>query len=334
MGIKNIQKIFIFGFASLIFCFGVLLLTGNLLYSYILLVVAFAGVLCMLIGTIYLPQKRMEKTLLSLRESGGWKQCLKNGTAAQKPEFAALCDIVQQCVRDISRENTASLYDKQSQINALQSQINPHFLYNTLECIRGQALMEGANEIAKMAEALSSFFRYSISQKENLVTLRDEMNNIRNYFSIQEYRFNNKFRLYIRLDEQDVEIYDYYMPKLTIQPIVENAIFHGLESKGDEGDVIIDLVRTPERILIMISDNGVGMSPDAVDRLNSKIRGEIPIEDQPSAKSSGIALVNVNRRIQLYFGEAYGVKVYSTVNRGTDVEICLPLLKDKIKLKQ
>ena len=117
---------------------------------------------------------------------------------------------------------------KQAELNALQNQINPHFLYNTLECIRGKAMVQGAEQIANMTEALSAFFRYSISIQENLVTLEQELQNTKNYFLIQKYRFGNRFHLRIFLVEES-EAGEYLMPKMTLQPIVENAIFHGLE---------------------------------------------------------------------------------------------------------
>lgn len=130
-----------------------------------------------------------------------------------------------------TRKNNAQILNKQTELTALQSQINPHFLYNTLETIRGQALIDDNEEIAKMVEALSAFFRYSISRKGNLVTLRDELANIENYMLIQRYRFNNRFSMEVLIDEEDEEAFDFLIPRLIIQPVVENAIFHGLEEK-------------------------------------------------------------------------------------------------------
>ena len=128
--------------------------------------------------------------------------------------------------------NNAEIFNKQTELTALQSQINPHFLYNTLDTIRGQAMCDDNIEVANMIETLASFFRYSISRKGNLVTLRDELNNINNYMRIQQYRFNNRFSLEIVVDEEDMQAYDFYVPRLILQPIVENAIVHGLEEKS------------------------------------------------------------------------------------------------------
>ena len=203
-----------------------------------------------------------------------------------------------------TRKNNAQILNKQTELTALQSQINPHFLYNTLETIRGQALIDDNEEIAKMVEALSAFFRYSISRKGNLVTLRDELANIENYMLIQRYRFNNRFSMEVLIDEEDEEAFDFLIQRLIIQPVVENAIFHGL-----------------------ISDNGKGMDADTLKELNARIQSnnvELDDREERNQRNTGIALPNIHKRIQLLFGEEYGVNVYSTAGQGTDVEITIP----------
>lgn len=237
-------------------------------------------------------------------------------------------DIVEKEIEEDSEESVKTV-DKQAQISILQNQINPHFLYNTLESIRGQAIIEGADEIVKMVEALAIFFRYSISQKGNLVTLRDEINNVKNYFTIQQYRFNNRFSLNIKVDEDDEGVYDCLLPKLTLQPIVENAIFHGLETKGENGCVTISIIPTQKQLLITVSDDGVGINPEMLEEINRKIRNALTEDNENQTESSqGIALINVNKRIKLILGHQFGIHVYSTVNRGTDVEILIPQIKD------
>jgi two-component system sensor histidine kinase YesM len=221
------------------------------------------------------------------------------------------------------------MIDAASRINALESQINPHFLYNTLESIRGQALTEGATEIAATTEALASFFRYNISSKGRIVPLRDELNNINNYFLIQAYRFGDKCALDLNVDaDDDEDVYEYLVPKLSIQPIVENAIFHGLEPKGEKGRVSISITPTRKRLLIVVSDDGIGMRPEALEEINDSLETGLLAEVRASGEPTGIALPNVNERIKLLFGQGYGLRVYSTYNRGTDVEITLPLVKD------
>lgn len=225
----------------------------------------------------------------------------------------------------INEEYTVQVSDKQAKIAALQSQINPHFLYNTLECIRSEALLYECQSIADMAKALAAFFRYSISKKENIVTVRDELRNIENYFMIQSYRFENKFSFDIKVSQEDAEVYNYQVPKLSLQPIVENAIFHGLETKAADGKVTIRAYTTDKELVMVISDNGVGIAPDTLLQMQNALRTQGQLEMHKSSEhGNGIALYNVNQRIKLLFGEAYGLHIYSTKGMGTDVEIWLP----------
>lgn len=226
-----------------------------------------------------------------------------------------------------TRKDNVQILNKQTELTALQSQINPHFLYNTLETIRGQALIDDNIEIAKMVEALSAFFRYSISRKGNLVTLRDELVNIENYMLIQRYRFNNRFSLEVIVDEEDEQAYDFLIPRLIIQPVVENAIFHGLEEKLEGGKVTIEVIVTDQNLILTISDNGKGMDRDKLKELNLRIQSndeELEDSKNRNTRNTGIALSNIHKRIQLLFGDEYGVNVYSTAGQGTDVEITIP----------
>lgn len=230
---------------------------------------------------------------------------------------------MKSCRNDrLEREYATDILNKQAELDALQSQINPHFLYNTLDSIRGQALSEGAEDIADMTEALSTFFRYSISNRNNVVTLEEELENVRNYFMIQQFRFNNRFRLEILPVPQEL-LNSCRLPKLTLQPILENTIIHGMEEKIGPGTIHIRVTWTDARTVITISDDGTGMSEETLLHLQEKLRGEAPVPLK-RAKGSGIALTNVNRRIKLLFGSDYGLRVMSTLGIGTDVEITLP----------
>ena len=230
-------------------------------------------------------------------------------------------------------EYSVRMVDKQAKLSALQSQINPHFLYNTLECIRSEALLYDCDSIARMAKALASFFRYSISKKENIVTLREEFNNIENYFLIQSYRFDDKFSFEILAAPEDREAYSCLIPKLSLQPIVENAIFHGLETKPDKGKVTIRVEMTEKNVIIIVSDDGVGIGREELERMRDSIKNSRKETDQegksPGERGNGIALTNVSQRIKLIFGEDYGLNLYSTKGIGTDVEIILPIMTDK-----
>ncbi|PXX53703.1 histidine kinase/DNA gyrase B/HSP90-like ATPase [Hungatella effluvii] len=230
-------------------------------------------------------------------------------------------------------EYSVRMVDKQAKLSALQSQINPHFLYNTLECIRSEALLYDCDSIARMAKALASFFRYSISKKENIVTLREEFNNIENYFLIQSYRFDDKFSFEILAAPEDREAYSCLIPKLSLQPIVENAIFHGLETKPDKGKVTIRVEMTEKNVIIIVSDDGVGIGREELERMRDSLKNSKKETDKERKTSgergNGIALTNVSQRIKLIFGDDYGLNLYSTKGIGTDVEIILPIMTDK-----
>lgn len=222
---------------------------------------------------------------------------------------------------------------KQAEYLALQNQINPHFLYNTLEGIRSEALIAGVDSIAEMTEALSTFFRYTISQVNHLVTLEDELANIENYYYIQQFRFGDKLELNIEYvhdeDTGDNEILSWRLPKLTLQPVVENSIYHGIEKKIGKGHLNIRVTATKGSLIIKISDDGMGIEPEKLRLLNDKLR-VLSLDDvnpKTSAKG-GIAIVNVNNRIKLLFGETYGVYIYSQPGVGTDVEITLPVVTE------
>jgi two-component system sensor histidine kinase YesM len=229
----------------------------------------------------------------------------------------------------MDREDAARILMEQAEIDSLQSQINPHFLYNTLESIRGQAIVEGVDEIADMIEALSAFFRYSVSQRGRLVTLTEELKTVENYLLIQRFRFRKKIQLVLSLEEGE-DLLKFTLPKLTIQPIVENAIYHGLEAKLGDGEIRIRVLVTEKRLIVHVVDDGVGMEKTKLDALNESFRSgkhSSPAGDRTSSR--GIALANVNRRIKLNYGDSFGLVIYSTPDVGTDVEIVLPLIKEQ-----
>lgn len=249
------------------------------------------------------------------------KECFRY---AGNPVFRLFSEILQRYADDLESGYSAKVEDRQSKINSLQSQINPHFLYNTLECIRSEAVCEGCESIAKMAKALASFFRYSISRKENVVTVEDELNNIRHYIMIQNYRFEDKFLFQVEMSPEDRVAYTCQIPKMTIQPIVENAIFHGLETKQGVCLLMIRVKLTENLVLLTVSDNGIGMDEEQLHRLRQGMEQENR-GGGGSAHGNGIALYNVNQRLKLLFGESYGIHVYSTEGEGTDVEIQMPI---------
>lgn len=219
------------------------------------------------------------------------------------------------------------LNKRQAQYLALQNQINPHFLYNTLESIRGEALIAGMDNIADMTEALAKFFRYTITKVENLVSVEEELDNCETYFLIQQYRFGSRLKLHILYEEENREnIMNCRIPKLTLQPVLENSIIHGTELKIGTGNLTIRFELTDKRLIIRISDDGIGMDEQTLAKLNRQLgRGGKALAEY-GEKKGGIALVNVNNRIHLLFGEEYGMHIYSIQGKGTDVEVTLPIV--------
>ena len=236
--------------------------------------------------------------------------------------------LIEKVAFATNSEYSSQLLKVQAQINALYSQINPHFLYNTLEMIRSQALDQGVENVADMAEALSTMFRYNIGHPGDMATLSEELENVYNYFRIQQYRFPNRFMLVKLFDETDVELLNCLIPRLTLQPIVENAIYHGLEEKVGSGSVSIRIFTTGDRIVIRIADDGVGISSSRLESIRRIMElGTSFVYGENSKQNNGIALININQRIQLYYGKEYGITLSSVENSGAIVEIELPYLE-------
>lgn len=245
------------------------------------------------------------------------------------PEWNSL---IRKLNEVINREDRLLLSHKEAEYLALQNQINPHFLYNTLEAIRGDALVAGLSSLASTAEALASFFRYTISGENILSTVEDELTNIRNYFLIQRYRFGENLKLEIVFIDKEEEIRKLRIPKLTLQPIVENCVFHGLETKENKGTIKISFDQTQKFLFISVKDDGIGMSQEELDSLNASLvespfrldREENRLLKKDGGRHTGIALKNVSQRIKLLFGNEYGITIYSALGVGTNVKIVLP----------
>lgn len=223
---------------------------------------------------------------------------------------------------DEGEDEKLNLIKKRMEISYLQYQINPHFLYNTLDSIRSRALVDGQAEIAKMTEILSRFFRYCINSSDTLVTVQEELEHIRDYYYIQKYRFGEKLNLQIELEEE--EINKLYLPKMTLQPVVENAIVHGLEKVEHKGEIRLWLYKTQRKLVIVVSDNGAGMNREALIRLNEKMENIRFKADGKKGNRTGIALNNTNVRLKMIFGEESGIHYRSMPEEGTEAMVTLP----------
>lgn len=201
---------------------------------------------------------------------------------------------------------------QETEYKALQAQINPHFLYNTLDSINWMAKVNQQPKISIMAEALGNMMRNIISKKAPLISIADELLIVENYVTIQKYRYNDRLTFTLEsLSENE----SYLIPKLSIQPIVENTIQHGVEESIFGCDILVKIHALDEKLRIVVEDNGPGMDEHTV---KSIFAGEV------KRKGTGIGLRNINDRIKLMFGSAYGLQIESEVGKGTRVTITLP----------
>ncbi|HIT88923.1 MAG TPA: sensor histidine kinase [Candidatus Merdenecus merdavium] len=211
---------------------------------------------------------------------------------------------------------------RKNELNVLQSQINPHFLYNTLDIIVWMIENEKKSEAVKVVMALSRFFRISLSKGQSIISIKNEIEHVRSYLTIQNMRFKNRFKYFIEIDE---EIEKYSTIKLVLQPLVENAIYHGMEFMDGDGEIRIYALKEEEDIFIYIEDNGFGMTREVVERI---MEGKV----DPKGKGSGIGINNVNERIKLYYGQEYGITIQSEPDEGTTIMVHIPaILYDEIK---
>ncbi len=206
---------------------------------------------------------------------------------------------------------------RKSELNALQAQINPHFLYNTLDSIIWMIEKENYDGAIIMVTALARFFRISLSKGKNAITVKDELEHAKNYLTIQNIRYKNKFSYSIEADEDTLNLTSI---KLIIQPLIENAIYHGMEYMSGDGDILVKAYKKNEDLYIDIIDNGLGMPQEIADKLLSE-------KVSNNKKGSGIGIKNVHERIRLYFGNEYGLEIYSEPDEGTTIRIHMPAVE-------
>ena len=217
----------------------------------------------------------------------------------------------------IAKEYQSKLEKREAQIRALQAQINPHFMYNTLQVIGGMALKKEVPQVYKITTALSDIMRYSLNFSDEMVSLREEIEYFKSYLMIQDERFGNRINLEINMEEH---LLQYLIPKLMLQPLIENSLEHGLTNKSGEWRIVLAGSLTEEGdLLLTLEDNGVGIEPERLLQIQDNLR----YGAEKSLKSSShIGLCNVNSRIKLKFTEdKYGISILSTYGEGTMVRV-------------
>ena len=202
-----------------------------------------------------------------------------------------------------------------AEVKLLQAQINPHFLYNTLDAIVWLAEEKKSEEVVSMVTSLSDFFRTTLSKGEEFITVREERLHIESYLKIQQFRYQDIMEYEINMDES---IYSYVIPKLTLQPLVENALYHGIKNKRGKGMIQITGTKEGDALVFQVRDNGRGMTEEELKRLSQIIE-----KKETDEGKGGFGLANVNQRIRYYYGEEYGISVRSVSGEGTEVRVFL-----------
>ncbi|HWE61109.1 MAG TPA: sensor histidine kinase [Chloroflexota bacterium] len=226
--------------------------------------------------------------------------------------FNAMLDELRRLVDDVLR---AQIHEREAELHALQNQINPHFLYNTLESINMLALTHGDREISRMVTSLGRLLRLTISSTAVLIRVRDELEYVNHYLVVQRMRYGDRISMLV---DVDADILDSCLPKLTLQPLVENALYHGLEPQRGVGHVVVRGRRAGADLLLSVEDDGVGMDAAALAAVNAML------DQEPLRGSRSVGLANVQQRIKLYCGPAYGLIISSVQGQGTTVTVRIP----------
>ena len=227
--------------------------------------------------------------------------------------FNSMVKEIETLVNDIHKEQENA---REAELRLLQEQINPHFLYNTLDAIIWMTEAGETRDAISMTQELSNFFRISLSKGKGEITIKNEMEHIKSYLEIQHYRYRDIMDYEIDFDEV---ILGCYIQKLTLQPIVENALYHGVKNKRGVGHIKVTGRAEGDNIVLITEDDGIGMKEEELERLRSLIKGDIEDDTQ-----DGFGMANVEKRIEMQYGPEYGITVESEYQKGTVVRVLIP----------
>lgn len=229
-----------------------------------------------------------------------------------------MIDKINELLEQVKKEQIRL---RKAEFELLQSQINPHFLYNTLDTIVWLAEAGEQKKVVKMVGSLSEFFRTSLNQGKDIISIKEELQHVRSYLEIQQVRYQDILQYDIQVEE---ELYKYLIPKITIQPLVENALYHGIKNKRGAGKIIISGRQEEDHFSILIEDNGIGISKERLSQVRAGVKNKV------STGKDIYGLYNVNERIHLNFGEKYGIIIESTYGEGTVVSVILPYMQEQL----
>lgn len=292
----------------------------------IIWIVALVAIILLILANFFVssritdPIKQLEKAVKKLERQNFDGVIPVNGTYEIRHLARTLQNMVASMrglMDDIVREHESK---RKSEMAVLQSQINPHFLYNTLDSVVWMIENKRYEGAISMITALAALFRISLSKGKNIITIAQEMQHVENYLIIQRVRYRNRFVYDIRVDEG---LADCGTIKLIVQPLVENAIYHGMEFMDGEGEISIHVYAQDGFLKIAVADNGPGMTPGQVAAL---IAGRKDPDTTAAQKGSGVGFQNIKERLELFFGSTYGLAVESEPDEGTVITITLPRL--------
>lgn len=294
---------------------------SGFLYGFLLAAVAVILVINLYVSDkISQPIRRLERSVKKV-EQGDFGTTVYVSGAYEVEQLSKRFNLMLRRIRElmdqIIQEQEAK---RKSELDVLQSQINPHFLYNTLNSVTRMAELGKTDEVVTTITSLSRFFRISLSKGKHIISVQDELEHVRHYLIIQTIRFKNKFRYEIVADPETLGLQTL---KLILQPLVENAIHHGIEKSAEEGFIGVYARIREDRLEFVIKDNGIGMTKETVDKLMSgSLRSE---------SGSGVGVINVQERIKLYYGKTYGLHYESEPEEGTTVTIHLPMVRPEFQ---
>jgi two-component system sensor histidine kinase YesM len=270
----------------------------------------------MISGSITKPIRELHKTTRVIA-AGNLDVRVENKNvdeiAGLSMSFNVMIEKIKELIENSKKEQENL---KKSELKALQAQINPHFLYNTLDTIVWMAEANKTEQVIEIVKAFSNFFRITLSKGRDWISVRDEVEHIRSYLIIQKIRYRDILDFEIKVSE---EILDYKILKLTLQPIVENALYHGVKNKRSGGTITIKgILDTDKSILFEIGDNGIGIEEDKLQKIQRELKND---SAEAIITDSGFGLANVQKRIRLYYGKQYGLSIESEYGSGTIVLI-------------
>lgn len=288
------------------------------LVSAILILMAALVIAFFLSDEITKPIKKLGDSMKEVEKGNFDNAALEIHGQNEIARLSSSFNIMTTEIKHLMEQNVEEQRQKRkSELRALQAQINPHFLYNTLDSIIWMAEWGKTKEVVLMTSSLAKLLRQSISNQNELVRVEEEVEYTKSYLTIQKMRYKDKLEYEILINEK---VQKCRMPKLVLQPLVENAIYHGIKYKEGKGVIRVEGDQKDGELVLKVSDDGIGMSKEALDKIFEK--------RETDTRRNGVGVLNVHERIQLYYGKEYGLRFYSVPDRGTAVEVHLPWTKE------